>query len=167
MKRISIFLFLLCIIALTACSVKSSEEHLCISDEYTVAQTPFFALNADIPDDAIALNDPSADSVLYVQGDYDIFRETFGADSAEDGIKRITGKDYDQLNVICLSAFPQEEYRFSWTVAGESGDLACCATMLFDGKTCYTLSIQCPAALENQYRSAFYHILSNVDLQPV
>ena len=167
MKRISVFAFILCIIASTACSVKQSDDRLCISDTYTPVQAPAFTLSADIPEDAAQFSDADSSSVFYELGDYEIFRETFFAESAEEGLERITGKSTDTLNVIPVSDFPQEEYRFTWTAAGENDDFVCSGTMFFDGSTCYSLTIQCPASLENRYRSGFYHILSNAELQPV
>lgn len=167
MKRILILGLCICIIALTACSVKPQTALLCVSDDSAATPAPAFSLKADIPDDALALNDTNAASVLYEQGDYEMISETFFAQSAAEGLEKITGKTADSIQIMHLNAFPQEEYRFSWTAAGEDGDLTCCGTMFFDGNTCYALSFQCPSALENRYRSTFYHILSNAELQPV
>lgn len=167
MKPISIFVLLVCIITLTACSVKQPSDCLCISDEYTITEAPAFSFSADIPDDAVALTETDSDCILYEQGDYDILQEVFASENAEDGLKRITGKSMEELSVLCLSSFPQEEYRFSWTAAGESGDLTCCGVMLYDGSTCYSLTFQCPSSLENRYRNVFYHMMSNVRLEPV
>ena len=167
MKTVLIFVLLSCIITFTVCSVKQPSDRLCVSDEYTVAEAPAFSFSADIPDDAVALTGTDGDCVLYEQGDYEILQEVFSGKTAADGLRRITGKSMEELSVICLSAFPQEEYRFSWTAAGESGDLTCCGVMLYDGSTCYSLTFQCPAQLENRYRNVFYHVISNVRLEPV
>lgn len=167
MKQISIFVLLACIITLTACSVKPSAELFCVSDKIAPPDTPAFALNASIPDDAEALTEEDGERVIYDQGDYKIFRETFRAESADAALRTVTGRDRKSLQVIRLSAYPQEEYRFTWTAAGETGDLACCGKLLYDGTTCYSICFECPAELENIYRSAFYHILSGAHLEPV
>lgn len=167
MKPMILFVLVLCIIAFSACSVKDTNEVFCISDELCSADCPAFSMKVDIPADAVRITEAEDVNLFYEQGDYQIFRDIFAAENAEAGIKAITGHTAEELNAIHLDRFPQEEYRFSWTAAGENCDLVCVGALLFDGSTCYSVSFQCPDYLENRYRTVFYRIISDIELQPV
>ena len=57
-----------------------------------------------------------------------------------------------------------DQYQFAWTGADDEGELACCGTLLYDGTTCYTLTIRCAAELEKTYHAEFARILAHTRL---
>ena len=66
-----------------------------------------------------------------------------------------------------MCSFPQEEYRFAWTSAGEEGDLACSAALFSDGAYYYALSVICDAGHEKEYRTVFSDLLASAELEAV
>ena len=73
----------------------------------------------------------------------------------------LTGREAAALDPVYL-AWPQaDQYQFAWTGADDEGELACCGTLLYDGTTCYTLTIRCAAELEKTYHAEFARILAH------
>ena len=76
----------------------------------------------------------------------------------------LTGREAAALDPVYL-AWPQaDQYQFAWTGADDEGELACCGTLLYDGTTCYTLTIRCAAELEKTYHAEFARILAHTRL---
>lgn len=167
MKRFLSLLFLM-ILTLTGCSVKEKPGRECIADTLSFPSVPAFYMTASLP--AAARQSASTDDGLFTvftADHYEIFQEIFPADSAEAGLQAVTGMTAGQLSPIPVHSFPQPEYRFAWTAAGENGPLSCTGTMFYDGKYCYALTIQCPDILAKNYRETFFTILDGVSLKEV
>ena len=79
-------------------------------------------------------------------------------------LRQLTGRETAALDPVYL-AWPQaDQYQFAWTGADDEGELACCGTLLYDGTTCYTLTIRCVAELEKTYHAEFARILAHTRL---
>lgn len=79
-------------------------------------------------------------------------------------LRQLTGRETAALDPVYL-AWPQaDQYQFAWTGADDEGELACCGTLLYDGTTCYTLTIRCAAELEKTYHAEFARILAHTRL---
>lgn len=162
MKQWLIFVILSCIIAFSGCSVNQTGERECVTDVWQIPAQPGLSLKAELPGDAVLIGGSNTGE-YYVQGDYEIVTEVFPAASAAEAMAHLTGRE--DVPAVVLSAFPQEEYRFSWTAAGENGATACTCVMFFDGSHSYSLEIQCPAEKEKHYRAQFYEILDSARLE--
>lgn len=161
MKRWFVFVTLGCIIAFSGCSVNQTEARECVTDVWQAPATPGFSLQAEVPEEAV-LTGERGSGKYYAHRDYEIITEVFPAASAAEGVSHLTGRD--SVSAVLLQDFPQEEYRFSWTAAGENGAVACACAMFFDGSYCYALQIQCPVEKEKVYREQFYEILASAGI---
>ena len=165
-KVVSLFLLPL-ILTLSACAVKQANALETIECP-AAPSTPSFYLNADFPTDAIlASSSDEGRSAVFLHEDYTLIQEVFAADSLEAALLRVTGRPADELEVLRVCSFPQEEYRFAWTSAGEEGDLACSAALFSDGKYYYALSVVCDAGHEKEYRTVFSDLLASAELAAV
>ena len=167
MKKVIAFLLLPLILALSACAVKQVQALETI--ECPAAQeVPGFFLSAELPSGAVLASSADAGrSAVFVHEDYTLAQEVFAAASLDDALLRVTGRSADELDVLRVCAFPQEEYRFAWTAAGETGDLACSAVLFYDGEFYSPLSVQCDAAREKEYRAVFSDLLASAELEAV
>ena len=165
-KAIALFLLPL-ILTLSACAVKQANALETIECP-AAPGTPSFYLNADFPSDAIlASSSDEGRSAVFLHEDYTLIQEVFTAESLDAALLRVTGRPADELEVLRVCSFPQEEYRFAWTAAGEEGDLACSAALFSDGEYYYALSVICDAAHEKEYHSVFSDLLASAELEVV
>lgn len=166
-KLLSFFLFLL-IVTLSGCSVKETLSLEYVTDELIEPPFPAFYMAADIPHGTF-LTDSCKDGccALYEHENYEVMQEVFPAESADEAFRYLTGRTADELNPIKASAFPQEEYRFSWTAAGENGPVSCSGLLFFDGSHCYSLCIFCPYGERSLHREDFSRIFSGTKLFPL
>ena len=96
-------------------------------------------------------------------GAYEVVIET-AAGAPDAVLRQLTGREAAALDPVYL-AWPQaDQYQFAWTGADDEGELACCGTLLYDGTTCYTLTIRCAAELEKTYHAEFARILAHTRL---
>ncbi|MGN1306334.1 MAG: hypothetical protein ACI4V3_01540 [Faecousia sp.] len=167
MKRAFVLFLLPLILTLSACAVKQANALETIACP-AAPSTPGFYLTADFPTDAIlASSSDEGRSAVFLHEDYTLIQEVFSADSLEDALLRVTGRPADELELLRVCSFPQEEYRFAWTAAGEEGDLACSAALFSDGAYYYALSVICDAAHEKEYRTVFSDLLTSAELEAV
>lgn len=156
------------ILLLISCSVKGIYVEECISDTLIVESKPEYLITAEIPAEmltAVSSEDGNRKIYTHTDDDYEIITDIFTAVDLDDALVQLTGCDAQQLSPLELHRFPFDEYRYAWTCSGESGELACSGTLLFDGTHYYALSIHCKADLQKQYQEKFSHILSTVGLQ--
>ena len=106
-------------------------------------------------------------SAVFLHEDFTLVEEGFAAESLDEALLRVSGRRSDELKLLRVREFPQEEYRFAWTAAGEEGDLACSAALFSDGEYYYVLTVQCDAAAEKEYRSVFSDLLASAELEAV
>lgn len=167
MKKVIVFLLLPLILSLSACTVKQAQALETI--ECPAAQdVPCFFLSAELPSGTVLASSTDAGrSAVFLHEDFTLAQEVFAADSLDAALLRVTGRPVGELDVLRISSFPQEEYRFAWTAAGETGELACSAVLFYDGEFYYTLSVQCDAAREKEYREVFSELLSGAALEAV
>lgn len=167
MKKVFVFFLLPLILTFSACAVKQANALETIECP-AAPSTPSFYLNADFPTDTIlASSSDEGRSAVFLHDDYTVIQEVFAADSLDTALLCVTGRPADELVVLRVCSFPQEEYRFAWTAAGEDGDLACSAALFSDGEYYYALSIICDAALEKEYRTVFSDLLASAELSAV
>lgn len=168
MKKSVIALILLSILALTACAVKEVAALECVADTIDAPTQPVFRFEADYPQEAMLV--AAADDgkyAVFAAPSYEFIEEIFTAATLDDALLYLTGRTAAELNPIMVASFPQEEYRFAWSGAGEAGDLLCSAALFFDGTHYYSLSIQCDAAAEKEYRQTFSDLLASISLEAV
>ena len=167
MKKVFPLFLLPLILTLSACAVKQANALETIECP-AAPGTPSFYLNAEFPSDAVlASSSDEGRSAVFLHEDYTLIQEVFAANSLDAALLRVTGRPADELEVLRVCSFPQEEYRFAWTAAGENGDLACSATLFSDGAYYYALSVVCDAAHEKEYRTTFSDLLASAELEAV
>lgn len=159
---------LLLILTLTGCSVNQNPEFECLSDTLDHHTAPSYYLATDLPSEAI-LTTVCDDGccALFTCGECEIFQEIFLAETVDDALLSVTGRTAQQLGAIRVSDFPHDEYRFSWTAAGESGLYSCSGTAFFDGEYAYCLTLRCPEGLEKEYESVLFDIPQTVSFKAV
>lgn len=167
MKKLFAILLLPLILALSACAVKQAQALETIACPVEPA-APQFYLSAELPSNTVlASSSDEGRSAVFLNDDFTLVEEVFAADSLDEALFHISGRTAQELSLLRVSAFPQEEYRFAWTAAGEQGDLACSAALFTDGVYYYALTVQCDAAIEKEYRAVFSDILASAELNAV
>ena len=167
MKKVIAFLLLPLILTLSACAVKQAQALETIECP-AVQDAPGFFLSAELPAGTVLASSADAGrSAVFVHEDFTLAQEVFAADSLESALLRVTGRPADELELLRVCSFPQEEYRFAWTAAGEDGDLTCSAALFSDGAYYYALSVLCGAAHEKEYRTVFSDLLASAELEAV
>ena len=168
MKKMLCFCFLLFILTLSGCCVKETLSLECVTDDMSAPQLPAFYMAADIPHGAF-LTDSCKDGccALYVHEGYEIMQEVFPAESADEAFRYLTGRTSDDLHPIKTDSFPREEYRFSWTAAGENGPISCNGLLFYDGAHCYSLCVFCPYGEEKLHREDLSRIFTGTELFPL
>lgn len=165
MKKALLLLLSSLIVALCGCSVKQAptlETIVCPAEP----AAPAFYLSVDLPRETMLVS--SADEgrcVVFSAEDYLVTEEIFAADSLDDALLRLTGRE--DIEVLTVSSFPQKEYRFAWTAAEDAGAQACSAALFYDGSFYYALTVQCSAEAEKEYRTVFSDLLSCAELEAV
>lgn len=152
------------IIALTACSVNQAPARECVSDTLLFPAQPAYSLAVTLPSEAVLCAQEECRSYYALPG-CELFTEVFPAVSAQAGIAALTGREDCAAVFLLLSSFPEEEYRLSWTVAGETGAEACRCVMFFDGSHCYALRLQYPLSECADGRELFGEMLAEVRLE--
>ena len=143
MKRISCIAIACLILTLSGCAVKSAADAETVCDPGSGPEPPQFCLTAELPSELQRSAEDSAEGrSVYTRADgaYEVVIET--AAGAPDAVLR----------------------QLAWTGADDEGELACCGTLLYDGTTCYTLTIRCAAELEKTYHAEFARILAHTRL---
>ncbi len=167
MKKVIVLLLVL-IVSLSGCAVKTLAQAEYVTDVWLETPACEYVLHAGIP--LRMLLTASTDDGMhtcYVQdaGDYEMTTDIFTANSLDDALRFLTGKDETELCPITLARFPVEQYRYAWTASGDEGELACCGTLFFDGTHYYALSIRCNAEKEKLYHEDFAHAITATCLQ--
>lgn len=165
MKNFILFQLFFFILALNGCSVKEDFSVECVNDTITCISSPLFRIEADIPQEAVlTLSHQDGRCAVFSHEDYEITQEIFPAASWDEAFLHVTGRNAEVLNPILAGNFPQEEYRCSWSVAGENGTELCQCTILTDGTYYYALSIQSDAKTDKAYTQTFSSLLASVSL---
>lgn len=150
MKKITVALTLILMIALSACADKGAEEALVIQDEIPSSETTQslkYTITFAMPDSAIqATAATPADKVWYeaADGSYCIITEITPQSDAASVIQDMTGFAPEELDIIRSQRLSMPEYRFRWVSEGEKGLEVCSGAVLED--TGYSYSIQFRAA---------------------
>ena len=167
MKKCFAFLSLLLIIPLVACTVKEAAAD-CISDCGDIPPIPAFCLNAELPEDTVmAAMTADGQRIIYIHDDFTVCKEVIRAGTAQDALEALTGRSQEELKAVSVAQYPQEEYRYSCTAAGENGAEVCTGVLFFDGTHGYSLQINCDAAAEKHYRTVFSELLEGTTLDAV
>ena len=150
MKRISCIAIACLILTLSGCAVKSAADAETVCDPGSGPEPPQFCLTAELPSELQRSVEDSAEGrSVYTRADgaYEVVIET-AAGAPDAVLRQLTGRETAALDPVYL-AWPQaDQYQFAWTGADDEGELACCGTLLYDGATCYTLTIRGAAERE-------------------
>ena len=167
MKKYATLLCLFLIIPLAACAVKEADAD-CVSDTYDIPTIPAFCVNAPLPEDTVmAAMTEDGQKIFYIHDDFTICKESVSAASADEAFQMLTGRTQVELNPVTVRIFPQEEYRYTCTAAGENGSEICTGVLFFDGSHGYSLQITCDADAEKTYRDVFSELLASTTLDAV
>ena len=167
MKKTVAVVLLLFILALSGCAVKEAAAFEYIECPVAPDQ-PMFYLSADIPSGAmLTASSNEGRSAVFLHEDFTVMEEIFPADSLDEALLYLTGQTAEALQPIQVAAFPQEEYRFAWTAAGEPESTVCSGTLFYDGSFFYALTVQCDAAVGKEYRTVFSDMLESATLEVV
>lgn len=162
-----ILLCMFLIVSSTACSVKE-DDIVCVKDSYDIPPIPVFCLNAPLPENTVmAAMTEDGQRVFYIHDDFTICKESVLASSADEAFQILTGRTQEELQPVVVTRFPQEEYRYTCTAAGENGAEVCTGVLFFDGTHGYSLQITCDAAAEKIYRDVFSEFLASATLDAV
>ena len=145
MKRIPCIAIACLILTLSGCAVKSAADAETVCDPGSGPEPPQFCLTAELPAELQRSAEDSAEGrSVYTRADgaYEVVIET-AAGSPDAVLRQLTGRE---------------------TAADDEGELACCGTLLYDGTTCYSLTIRCAAELEKTYHAEFARILAHTRL---
>ena len=167
MKKRLVLLCLLLILPLSACAVKE-EDALCVNDCYEIPPMPAFCLNAPLPEGTVmAAMTEDGQRIYYTNDGFSICKESVSASSADEAFQLLTGRTQEELQPVTVTRYPQEEYRYTFTAAGENGAEVCTGVLFFDGSHGYSLQITCPCDAEKTYREVFSDLLANATLDAV
>ncbi len=162
-----ILLCMFLIVSSTACSVKE-DDIVCVKDSYDIPPIPAFCLNAPLPENTVmAAMTEDGQRVFYIHDDFTICKESVLASSADEAFQILTGRTQEELQPVVVTRFPQEEYRYTCTAAGENGAEVCTGVLFFDGTHGYSLQITCDAGAEKVYRDVFSEFLASATLDAV
>lgn len=138
---LTIFCLLLC-----GCSSEAGFETLGPVIHVGQNAPPAREMLLDFPDDAAMLTASGPDSI-YTCGDYDLCLQVLPSGDICATIDILSGFDPEQLTVMESTQTGADRYDWSWTAAGESGDMICRAAVLDDGNYHYTLCVRADADL--------------------
>ncbi len=113
-----------------------------------VAQTvlPVRGILLDIPADAAVLTASGPDSI-YTCGDFDLSLQVLPAGDIRSTVLQVCGYEPERLTILECADGDFDRYDWSWTAAGENGDVICRAAVLDDGNYHYSLCVSADAAL--------------------
>ena len=140
-------------------------DGISISPAAAAGVSPSACCSAGLLPAARSAEDSAEGRSVYTRADgaYEVVIET-AAGAPDAVLRQLTGRETAALDPVYL-AWPQaDQYQFAWTGADDEGELACCGTLLYDGTTCYTLTIRCAAELEKTYHAEFARILAHTRL---
>lgn len=167
MKKLLVLLCLFMIVPLAACTVKETADD-CLSDCGQMPPIPAFCLNAPLPENTVmAAMTEDGQTAFYVHNDFTVCKESFSAATLDEAFQKLTGRTKEELKPVTVAQYPQEEYRYSCTSAGENGEEVCTGVLFFDGTHGYSLQITCGAEKEKNYRDVFSKLLADATLDAI
>lgn len=98
------------------------------------------------PQDAAVLTASGPDSI-YTCGDFDLSLQVLPSGDIRSTVLRLCGYEPDRLTMLESADGTVVRYDWSWTAAGENGDVICRAAVLDDGNYHYSLCVSADAAL--------------------
>ncbi len=137
----TIFCLLLC-----GCSSEASFETLGPVVHVGQNAPPVREILLDFPDDAAVLTSSGMDSI-YTCGDYDLCLQVLPSGDLGATIGCLSGFSPEHLTILESTQGITSRYDWSWTAAGEQGDVICRAAVLDDGNYHYTLCVRADADL--------------------
>lgn len=145
MLKIVVWMAIFCLL-LCGCSSEASFETLGPVVHVGQNAPPMREILLEIPDDAAMLTASGMDSI-YTCGDYDLCLQVLPSADMADTINSLSGFDPEHLTVLESDQGGVNRCDWSWTAAGESGDVICRAAVLDDGNYHYTLCVRAVADL--------------------
>ena len=145
MLKIFVWMTIFCLL-LCGCSREASFETLGPVVHVGQNAPPVREILLDFPDNAAMLTASGMDSI-YTCGDYDMCLQVFPSGDIPDTIDCLSGFDPEHLTVLESTQGGTIRYDWSWTAAGEQGDVICRAAVLDDGNYHYTLCVRADADL--------------------
>lgn len=136
---LTIFCLLLC-----GCSSQASFETLGPVIHVGQNAPPVREMLLEFPENAAMLTSSGQDSI-YTCGDYDLCLQVLPSGDIDGTARCLSGFDMEQLTVMESIRGGIVRYDWSWTAAGESGDMICRAVVLDDGNYHYALCVRADA----------------------
>ena len=126
-----------------------------------------YRLDFDVPDDALApvfSGDGTTASYEQTDGLYEISVQTMLSSTPDGAIRRLSGFEPEQLQILKTCRFGLPEYQFAWYQTGEEGGRLCRADVLCDGSACYALTFSVNEEAAAEYDAAARHVFESVIL---
>lgn len=137
MKKWIVLLLLCCL--LSGCAAAPTFETLGdISHEQVLAPVPKEIVLA-LPKDA-AVETVNSEQKAYECKDYSLWTQTVTAGDLNATVKALSGFTPDKLTVMESKTDTRKRYDFTWTAAGENGDMVFRAAILDDGEFHYCVT---------------------------
>ncbi len=126
-----------------------------------------YRLDFDVPDDALApvfSDDGTTASYEQTNGLYEISAQTILSSSLDGVIRRLSGFEPEQVQVLKTRRFGLPEYQFAWYQTGAEGGQLCRADVLCDGITYYALTFSVNEEAAAEYDAAARHVFESIVL---
>ena len=138
-----------------------------LPDTVSVWTEDAYRISFDVPEDAVvsAFSENGAATVYeQADGDYEITAQVLLSSDADGAIRRLSGFDPEQLEVLNTRRCGLPESQFAWYATGEEGGRLCRADILRDGDHCYALTFSVREELAPQYAELAQHVFESFSL---
>lgn len=170
MKRVRCLLAAAAALALlSGCAAQTAWETVddVLPDTVPVWTEDAYRISFDVPEDAVvsAFSENGAATVYeQTDGDYEITAQILLSSDADGAIRRLSGFDPEQLEVLDTRRCGLPESQFAWYATGEEGGRLCRADILRDGEHCYALTFSVREELAPQYAELAQHVFESFSL---
>ena len=96
--------------------------------------------------------------------DYEITSEVLLASDLGSAVRRVSGFDADQLEILKTSRCGREEYLFAWYAGGDEGGRLCRASLMPDGLRWYAVTFRVREGLGTLYDNTAKLVFSSITL---
>ncbi len=155
---------ILCMGMLAGCAAPSFETLGAIPQQAATTPEPAQMI-LELPESAAEDVFGSEEESLYICGDYSLSMQTAASGDLKATVKRMTGFDPEQLNLLETASGDAERYDFVWTGAGEQGDMIGRAAIIDDGTYHYCLWVLGPAEAAGSFTEEWDRLFSSFYLE--
>lgn len=169
MRRLVLMVLAAALTLLCGCAV-SQPVWETVEDEPVLAAGSFldkaYTMAFDIPADAREQPTQRQDVRSYVQrqGDYALTAQTLLASDVDGVIRRLSGYEQSQLQILQTRRFGMQEYQFAWYQEEADGGRLCRADVLMDELCAYALVFQVKEGVGDSYAATAQQVFSSFNL---